>query len=145
MARRRGKSSRGQRDTSDIASPNRELDRVLLTPVRLTMPSIPDLSPLPDSFDDRRMWHPDSPFHPSMSMLGPLPAEIVEAPSRAPSRRPGARPAARPGYKYPAYSMPSKVAVCVRRNDRREVLFAKKKMGRGGGRRRRNEQSKIRC
>lgn len=46
------------------------------------------------------------------------------------------------------FAEPKRVAVCVRRKERKEVLFAKaltKKGGRGGGRRRRNEWSNVKC
>lgn len=142
MARRRGRSSRGQRDTFDIARP---LDR-LLTPISRPSRLIsPDLSPMPDLFDDRRQWHPDSPYQAPMSLLGPLPAVVIEAPAR-PGRRPRGSASGSP-YRYPVFSTPSKVAVCVRRKDRREVLFAKKRTGKGSRsfRRRRNYQSDVRC
>lgn len=47
------------------------------------------------------------------------------------------------------YASPKRVAVCVRRAIRKEVLFATKRAGSGGGRRKRrnnfNETSWIRC
>lgn len=43
-------------------------------------------------------------------------------------------------------SRPEVLAVCVRRKERREVLFAFKKNGRGGAKKRRyNEWSKVHC
>lgn len=46
----------------------------------------------------------------------------------------------------PAFAVPSKVAVCVRRKQRREALFAFRKTRKGSGsRRRRNEMSEISC
>lgn len=59
-------------------------------------------------------------------------------------------PRARPGAQYPshriAFQAPKKTLVCVRRKERREVLFAKRKSG-GGSRRRphRRWYSDIKC
>lgn len=59
-----------------------------------------------------------------------------------------ARPRARIARNI-AYTNPKRTAVCVRRNARRQSLFAIKKIGRGRGSftkpRKRNETSNIRC
>lgn len=43
------------------------------------------------------------------------------------------------------FAQPDNTLVCIRRKSRREVLFAKRKRGRGGSRRRRTPYSDVRC
>lgn len=135
MARRR---SRGRSaETNDFASsPTFEnLNRELLRPAEdltspLTEPFVDTLLELPA---DRRVFD-----------FGQ-----AEAPMMEPSLNLGMRSG--PGVRFVPLPRdiraadPRNVAVCVRRKDRREVLHALRRVGRGGGRRRRNEWSDVHC
>lgn len=121
----------------------RRRDEVPLADAMFLSPSLPArvISPLPsppELVEDRRSYHPLGMFRPARSFGGlPSPVVIKKAPK------------ARPGRFLPfglSFAQPDKVALCVRRKTRREVLFAKGKGG--GGRRRRprkNWFSKVSC
>ena len=149
---RRGNSRRGQRDTNDIANthPLHQLDHVLLAPDPYPTAPLSRLSPDPlldYQMPDRRLFHPEAPFHPPLYMSG-VPADIDETDTGVarPFSRPQANvPQQRKGVYYPAFTHPNRVAVCVRRQQRREVLHALRRTGRGGGKRRFNYNSKVRC
>lgn len=146
MARGGRSRRRGQRDTPDIAT---SLDNMVLSPTVMTPAPIDPVSDYIDPIlDDRRFFHPEEPFHPALLLSG-FPAELEErhTPSvgYAPART-GKRGRATEVSYYPAFRHPSSVAVCIRRQRRREVLFALKRAGRGGGKRRKfNFHSKVRC
>lgn len=85
------------------------------------------------SFEDRRMWHPEGDYAPARSVFK------SDARLTIP-RKPGSsddRYALRRMY-YPssqvAFAIPSRVAVCVRRHQRQEVLHALGKTGKVGQR-----------
>lgn len=134
MARRR---SRGRSaETSDFASsPTFEnLSNELLRPVVRLEPSLDPLREVhdlsPELGFDRRAYSFDQeqPFTEEVSR-GSV-SNSVSAPLTS-----GVR-----------VEEPSALRVCVRRKDRREVLHALRKTGRGGGKkRRRNETSNIHC
>lgn len=104
------------------------LPRPALSPLRLDILAL----------EDRRQWHPERQNRP-----------FAAAPIQA--RRPVAKQ--RPAFSQPsqtkaiiAFADPSRVAVCVRRGVRREVLHALKVAGGTGQRRPRfNASSKISC
>lgn len=104
------------------------LPRVALSPLRLDVLAL----------EDRREWHPERQNRP-----------FAAAPVQA--RRPVAKQ--RPAFSQPsqtkaiiAFAEPSRVAVCVRRGVRREVLHALKVAGGTGMKRRRlTSSSKISC
>lgn len=81
-------------------------------------------------------------------------AKILQAPVRQkPARSPSSRSRTTlPDYlsgafrERLAFALPKRVLVCVRRKQRREVLFAKKRTGRGSRSRKRfNVYSQVRC
>lgn len=129
MARRRRRS--GERDDNSIAT-----DTVL--------PSLSSFlsSPLPETVlevEDRRLWHPEPDLVQGLSKLAPT---VVAKPAKA---RPGGRTGPSPDvFKF---AVPEKVAVCVRRKQRREVIFAKGRAGKGAKARyrRRNDRSNVSC
>lgn len=148
--------ARHRRDTTDIS--NRRLP--VKSPLYLVRPIAYGLR----AFEDRRTWHPDGPRRParsfnkwnhrltakslSRSMVGPYGATNairVGTIARGFTRR--ARPkTATFNRSSVAFQTPSKVLICVRRKQRKEVLFAKRKTGRGGQRRPRfNYYSSISC
>lgn len=95
-------------------------------------------------FEDRRTWHPEGTYRPARSFnrsshLLTLAPALTRRPRRS-----------RPFKQLPshtvAFDQPQNVLICVRRERRRRVLFAKKKTG--YGRRRRPTfgwYSKISC
>lgn len=129
-------NNRKRRDASDIS--NRRLP--------LLNNYVP-YNPLPSTFlteiEDRRQWHPLGVNRPARSFNR---AQHTLQVPKYPKRQGRAfRP-----YKWPTaqigFTQPDQVLVCVRRKQRREVLHALKKAGRGGQRRPRyNLYSKITC
>lgn len=117
-----------------------EADEIFLNPVSLVTPSL--LSPLTSPRDvldleDRRQYHPEDYYRPARSVTSEDRNVNVKTPAKKFS------PALPFGLQF---AVPDRVAVCVRRKQRREVLFAK---GRGGGGRRKrphkNWHSKVSC
>lgn len=151
MARKRSSSA----DASDIAN---ELDSLLLDPT--VMSPLQPLSPfsLPD-LEDNRQFHPEAADRPPRSFHTYTEFEIhAPRPVRpaAPRRKYSAfvRPAA-PARTRSRHVLPSqirfkdsdRVAICVRRRRRKEVLHALRKTlrGRGGSHRRYTKHSQVRC
>lgn len=127
---RRGNKNRGQRD--DLSS----LDS-LLAPLTIPKP-IRVTTPLPETWreiQDDRLWSPE-PFSQARTFSG----------SDASTRR---IPKSRNKFlsHQIGFDNPDLVLNCVRRKQRREVIFAKRKRRQGSGarRRRRNFYSNIRC
>lgn len=148
MGRKR-RSRQGERDVStlthSIASP------FTARPWRPS-PSVTHLafvgseSALPDG----RLFHPTPNFRPALTLRGgKASVGLVDRPASAKQRASGMFP--RPGSSQTravrAFSVPSSVAVCVRRKQRREVLHALGKAGRGGSqrKRRRSQWSHVTC
>lgn len=161
MARRR-RSSRAQRDTSVIAN-ERLLDAELLGPVSpsstLSVRSVSHdwdysnpHSTWSSSFltevEDRRTWHPEAAFRPPLLFSGNAARfdRLVDRRSSPLQVRRGLRVRSQTKA-VRAFDDPGYVALCVRRKKRREVIFAKRKAGKGSRRRhrRRNYFSEIRC
>lgn len=85
--------------------------------------------------EDRRQFHPLGPFRPASAPRRALSRVVIKNPS-VPFRRPDVF----------GFAVPQKVALCVRRQERREVLFAKRKTGAGArSPKRRNYWSSISC
>lgn len=79
--------------------------------------------------EDRRRFNPAGPYAPPATFGGRGSRKIVERllrPSKSLQAGSGFMPASRLGF-----AVPEKVAVCVRRKRRREVLFAVKGTGKG--------------
>lgn len=98
---------------------------------------MPSRSSLQD-IEDRRQFHPLEFFRPARTVYGGPSSVTVKQPARKFSRM------------LPfglSFEAPKKTVICVRRKQRKEVLHALKKVGRGrgGGRKRRNWYSSISC
>lgn len=127
----RGKSSRGARDISTIAN---DPLRGLLPAPRLrprplvTLSDLVDLTPV----QDLRRFHP----------LGDVRARVDAIGRKADARRLTNKAMTHIGFDRPYF-----LATCIRRRERREVLFAKKRTRKGAGARRRRQNffSKVRC
>lgn len=85
------------------------------------------------SIEDNRLFHPEQPWNPPAELPG-LPARIRTDRSRFSS------------VPQEAFAVPHRTAVCIRRKTRREVIFAKRRNGRGGRSRRHfNFNSWVKC
>lgn len=144
-----GSSNPGSRRDHSFNSPSIATLRV---PVFQPLPLFP-LSPLSrlSEVEDRRLFHFEGPDRPALMDDG-TPARIGLR-DRYKNRNRVKPQAYRFGPKFYSqtkaavvFQEPDRVAVCIRRKARREVLFAKKRAGRGGMRRpRRTWLSKISC
>lgn len=92
--------------------------------------------------EDRRNYHPLSDLAPVRSLR----RWNVRVAAKPPKAKVTARPSLRRPLKF-SFAAPEYVAVCIRRAQRKEVLHALKKTGKGSGRGRktRNAFSNIRC
>lgn len=140
--------SRAQRDHFTIAR----------TPLLVPMPSPPSSKVSPKkravlASEDRRTFHPEKLNRPVLNVHGRPAAQVLADRPRS-LKKPSARQQAFRWGKDVAsqtkavltFAQPSKVAVCVRRGVRREVLHALKRTGKGAGSsRRRSWTSKIGC
>lgn len=86
------------------------------------------------AIEDRRRWDPLGGLHPAGALERSSRALVENLPA-------GPRVASRFSF-----AVPNRVAICVRRKTRREVLFAERKTGKGAkAPRRRNRWSDIGC
>lgn len=132
MARSSGRT--GKRDSRTIT--NDPLS-ALLTPT--VVPTVIDAPvTLLSEVDDLRTWHPDR-MGRSVRTLAGTPARVQAATS--------GRAAVSPAVPvHVSFRSPSNVVECVRRSQRREVLFATRKFRKGSGSaKRRSWRSNIRC
>lgn len=123
MSRRRRRQDEPIVSVADATTPL-SLTRALLSP-----PS-PAARPTVDRLiDDRREYHPLGFFKPAtkISTGGPVGPLRVSRPTKA---RPGRLPV------NVGFTAPGDTAICVRRKQRKEVLHALKRTGKGGARRR---------
>lgn len=107
---------------------------------RVVKVSIPLRDTPLQQIEDRRRWHPLRYLAPAATLGSRSARSLVE---RSPKSKSVSRfPSLRLGF-----AVPEKVAVCVRRKTRKEVIFAKKVAGKGASarRRKRNPFSEIRC
>lgn len=133
VSRRHRRNAEFHRDPIAIASrPDRLVD-AFLTPVRLSSLSLDNVyADLSDrnavirSLDDRRAFHPDNTFRP------------VQSPTRW-------QRALLMGASRYHFRVPDKVTVCVRRKERREVLFATGGRSRVRRKKRYNYWSSVKC
>lgn len=134
MSRRRRRNRTGERDHNSIAN--------LRLPPRFTSSSSRLLlSP----YSDRRMFHPDDVFAPVFSNnRASRRIHDVNVNNRvAKGSTPYASPFRGTAFRF---AVPARVSVCVRRSNRREVLFALNRTGKGArSRKRRNYWSDVQC
>lgn len=91
------------------------------------------------SLEDRRMFHPEDVPHPrgSLNRSSRLVVSVAPKARHISSGLPA----------HIKFNVPKEVALCVRRKQRRQVLFALRRTGKGARKfyRRRNEWSNVRC
>lgn len=109
----------------------------------LVSPAERSLINLTLDLEDRREFHPEGVHRPARG-LPKLSADLV-APNLPARKRSGASVFRVP--KVLSFRVPKRVSLCVRRHQRREVLFAIKKTGRGSRARfhKFNKWSLVRC
>lgn len=118
---------------------SRSTPRPLRPDLAVVLPRRP-LRPL-SLLEDRRRFHPERDLRPALSFFG-KPRLVVRKARKAPAR---SRMTAFSGLSHRiGFQVPKRVAICVRRKERREVLIAN---GAGGSRKpkRRNYWSSIQC
>lgn len=133
-SRRRRSTDRTDAIASQIANPR------LFRPTPLIVTRLPPVHRA--EVEDRRTHHPLGFFRPARMITG-HPSHLVAKPGPAKFRR-----ASLQVPKAIAFEAPKKTLICVRRKQRKEVLHALKKTGKGGGKRRRprrNWYSAISC
>lgn len=90
--------------------------------------------------EDRRLFHPDGQFRTARSFY--TKPRLVISPAKQPKRN-GAH------FRIPhqvGFDVPHRVAICIRRKERREVIHAKRLTRKGsGGSKRRSFWSNIKC
>lgn len=123
-----------KRDTLDIA--NDPLSS-LLRPLSVSRVLDPPVEPLLE-VDDRRSWHPERSDRPVMSVSGPVGVQVV---------RPARGLSVPPVPAQVSFRSPNRVVTCVRRERRREVMFALGRTGKGSRsrRHRRSWRSDFSC
>lgn len=139
-----------RRDTTDIA--NQGLPVSSYRPTLSPSPTRLGFSPL-RVFEDRRTWHPEGSIRPAGAFSTPrhrlTVVDRVPSPRRAYDvARSRSFPTLWSGTKATvAFANPSRILICVRRSQRREVLHALNRTGRGGYnyKPRWSEYSSVRC
>lgn len=141
MARKRHKNTSDERDSSEIAS---EPLQKLLRPNPIIKQSQPVAAFSPHKIlkntlrdiEDRRTFHPEAQKRPARSLNRSQHKLVLPAKKNAP-RLPA----------RVAFDAPKQVLICIRRKRRKEVLFAKRKTGKGARarRHRHNYFSEITC
>lgn len=140
------RSKKRRRDTSDIATRSVPLsvNRLVPRPVLSLEPGFRRARALLSEIEDRRTYHPDGPRRPARSFLRSR-HRLTDLNKKAPRSRANRTALSNVSGRL-AFQGPENVLVCVRRNMRRQVMFAKKKTGRRGQRPpRRNWFSSISC
>lgn len=146
MARnRRDRSSRSE-ETSDFSN---DLNTLLRPPAQSysVQPIVHHTSPsssILSDIEDRRTYHPDGPARPARSI--DRPTHTLTLPVH-PKNVNKSRSDLSSLPRTVQFQAPKKVLVCIRRQQRKEVLFALRKTGKGAKARkhRRSFYSDIRC
>lgn len=90
--------------------------------------------------EDRRVFHPEGAFRPPLSISIPRKSRLVVRKAHFAKSRISTMPSTL------GFRVPKRVALCVRRKERREVIHAKRLTRRGAGsKKRRNYWSAISC
>lgn len=139
MAKRRKRMRQAERDPlSSIASPLFAPSVNLSSSRHLLSRSIRDAQLAVRSLEDRRAFHPLFHARPAASVVRDD-ARVVDRPAKVPGHLKNKLYAGTLGFNRPAG-----VSICSRREERREVLFAKGGLN-GRSRKRRNYWSSVSC
>ena len=138
---KRSNSKRGR--GNNFSTANRRLPLSTPSLVKSTRFVQPSLFPDLTETEDRRRWHPLGATAPAAGRSRPR--HRLKIPSPVPFTI-GQATRHKVSNAITAFSVPSDVAICVRRKRRKEVMFATKKAGKVGQRRpRRSEYSSVSC
>lgn len=142
MARKRHTQNPTSMDERDDFSPS--LEKLLRPPILKQNPPLTAFSPSPTKIlkntlrdiEDRRTWHPQADKRPARSITRSQHKLVIPKSSGS-----------RPLPKRVQFDAPKQVLICIRRKRRKEVLFAKKKTGKGSRarRHRHNYFSEVIC
>jgi len=88
--------------------------------------------------EDRRLFHPDAELRAPRSFF--TKPRLVIPPAKRPMRNGAQFTSPKIGFE-----VPHRVAICVRRKTRKEVIIAKRFARNGGGAKRRNIWSEVKC
>lgn len=97
------------------------------------------------SLEDRREHHPERLYRPARALFK---SDALLSPAALPATKRTRRNAQHFAVPFGlSFSVPKRVSLCVRRHQRKEVLFALKKTGKGARarRHRRNWWSNVKC
>lgn len=133
----------GKRNRSNerVASANATAIRAVLGMDEITSPAAS--YSLLSEVQDNRTFHPDPEFRPALRVFG-SPASFSVGGDRVQAPNPIRPPGGLLGSAQTFIDSGS-VVVCVRRGQRRQVLFALRRTSGGSGKRRFTRTSKIRC
>lgn len=132
MARRNRTEEAFERDDDPIAS--LLLEGPVPTPALTPQTWRTGVTNVLADLEDLRTFHPEPVYRDPLSTSG-LPATTKQTPPRK-----------RTLMTQTTFDAPREVAICVRRKQRREVIFAKRKTGKGArARRHRNFWSNVKC
>lgn len=142
MAKKKSSKNRSSGVSSPQSTPSRRLLDQKQIHAILKSPTLKILSDRLRKIEDRRTYHPSGPMRSARSFNKAHHRLVVKA------SRPGRKPKAASSFP-PAkvqFHDPKKVLVCVRRQTRREVIFATKRRGKGSSaRRKHNWFSDVSC
>lgn len=145
MGRRRHKNtSDAQRDDSNIATDSEVLRSFIQKP-KPYAPLVPSLPKPLTLLEDRRAWHPENKQNRNP---GALQRSNTTLRIRGDAGTAKAKTSSGPLPRTVGFEQPKGVAICVRRNVRRQVLFASKngiRKGAGAKHRRRTQWSDVKC
>lgn len=147
MARNRRRTRERSEETSDFSNDLKTLLRSPSQSPYVVQPLVHHTSPssqVLSDIEDRRTWHPQAEQRPARSFDRPTHSLVVP---RHPKNVNKSRAGASALPHQVQFDAPNKVLVCVRRAQRKQVLFALKKTGKGAKARkhRRSYYSDIRC
>lgn len=128
---------------------NQRLPRLSPSPVPVfkVSPAVPPPLATPHPVEDRRVFHPERADRPALAIDGrPARFTLNNRPQKKSRLQARFRSVASQTKAAVAFQAPRQVLVCVRRQRRKEVLFAKRQAGRRGLRKpRRTWLSSISC
>lgn len=148
MARRRGRSPSRSEETPDFSN---DLNTLLRAPPQrpsyVVQPIVHHTSPsasILSDIEDRRTYHPDGPARPARSLDRPTHTLTLPVHPKNVNKSRASSSSLPTTVQFEA---PRKVLVCIRRAQRKQVLFALNKTGKGAKakRHRRSFYSSIRC
>lgn len=111
--------------------------------IRHPLPHLALTKPKLTLYQDNRSWHPERTFRPALSISRSMRGAVRTRPLTLSKPTRFQTPRLSESLKFPD---PKRVLICIRRNQRKRVLHAKKVAGSGGlAKPRRNQWSDVSC